>query len=130
MNAIIGSFVRQGHNVVHKMIEPLHDLEESGTITEDELVNLLAADLLWQGIIKKTRQTVTLVGEFSWLAEAHDVQRAADRAEILQRIGVESVPVVAGQKWTQEAIELAKQLEVARITKFSVNKESWSIVFN
>ena len=57
MNSISRLFVRRGRDVLNEMIEPLHDLEESGTITEDELVNLLTADLLWHRVTDIDRAT-------------------------------------------------------------------------
>jgi hypothetical protein len=45
----------------------------------------------------------------------HDVQRAADRAEVLAKLGRPVLPVVAGKKIDAEAITLARDRAVWQV---------------
>ncbi|MEM7538653.1 MAG: hypothetical protein AAF639_41180 [Chloroflexota bacterium] len=126
MDSIFGFVLRRGRKARNEISDHLDEAEESGVISEHESEQVHSSDILWQGISKKTKQPLFLVGETSWLAELHDVERAVKRTQIAQRAGLQAVSMVAGQKWTQEAIEAAQAHNVVRVREFSIDKGSWA----
>ena len=100
---------------------------EAQTISEAELTQVLAADLLWGSEERNTKKPIVLVMEASWLAEASDVVRAAARSAILRRIGLNALAVVGGKEWTDEARKLAKQSQVITTTNGRVDRLSWEL---
>ena len=51
---------------------------------------------------------VYLVAEVSWGVGPHDVERAAERAALLAKTGLLTIPVVASKVITYEAADLAR----------------------
>ena len=88
--------------------------EASGAITEDESDELLLLDLIVSGTRTGTRERVYAGIEVSITANADDVNRAADRAEILRKVtgGPALAAVIAARVEAQQR-ELAAQREVA-----------------
>lgn len=125
-NAIFGRFIRRGHNRTDDVADRLHEAVAAGTISAQELENVLAADLLWGGRSRLGEEDdVLVILEASWLAEEADVTRAHQRATTLQRIGIHAVPVVAEAIWDEQAQALADSLGVAIATNGQVNPDSW-----
>ncbi|MEM7538474.1 MAG: hypothetical protein AAF639_40275 [Chloroflexota bacterium] len=125
VNSIFGRVLRRGRDGRNELSDHLDRAEEMGIITEKEGGDVLDADLLWQGIVKKSRQPIFLIGEASWLAEIHDVERAVARTRIVQKAGLDAVSIVAGQKWSQEALDIANQHNIVRIRNYTVDQVSW-----
>ncbi len=122
---IFGRFLRRGRDMANEIGEQLHDAEESGKISERELTNVLAADLLWGGKIKQNKNEVVLVLEVSWFAEVNDLERAIERAAILRTIGLTALPVVAGKEWTEDLAKMALEQGVVIVLDRQVEPASW-----
>lgn len=122
---LFGLFVKSGRDVTSQVADQLYAALEADTITEQELTQVLAADLLWGGEERKTKAPIILVMEASWLAEKQDVERAAVRSEILRRIGLKAIGITGGKEWTSEAREAAEQYHVATTTNGRVDRSSW-----
>ena len=88
--------------------------EASGTITEDESDELLLLDVIVSGTRTGTQDRVYAGIEVSITANDDDVNRAADRAEILSRVtgGPVMAVVIADRVETQQR-ELAARRQVA-----------------
>jgi len=124
-DAIFGSLMRRGRNMTHDVADRLYDAVDSGDITEAQLTQVLASDLIWGGKQRKSQEEIIVVLEASWRAECHDVTRAQERAGILQSIGLNAVGMVAGMEWDPDAVEQANALAVAMATGRSVDQTSW-----
>jgi hypothetical protein len=123
--AIFGPFIRHGEDRTDDIAAQLHEAVDAGQITEQELDQVLSADMLWGGKLHKDGTEVTVVLEASWRAEIHDVERAAQRTQVLRRIGVTAVPMVAGVEWNDDALALAVTKSVVTATDRRVDRESW-----
>jgi hypothetical protein len=123
--SIFGRYLKHGCDVTSKVADQLRAAEDAGQITEQEFDQVLAADLLWEGQLRRAEDKVILVIEASWLAEIADVKRAVTRANILRKIGLRTLPVVAGREWTEEASEAAREQKVVLTTNGLVDKTSW-----
>lgn len=123
---IFHRYVKRGRDVTNEIREKLDEAEDNGLISEHESDRVLAADLLWGGKVKATKENVVLVVELSWWAEQNDVLRAVNRAAILRRIGVTALPVVGGNNgWTDGLPEIALQKGVVMMTGMRFDKASW-----
>ena len=127
-DAIFGPHLRRGCKVTSSVSEQLHDAIDAGTILKQEQRNVLAADLLWGGRLHKTGEEVVLVIEASWLAEETDVDRAVERANILRKIGLNALPVVAAREWAAGIPEMARERKVVMVTDGYVDEDSWQAV--
>ena len=90
--------------------QQVESAEGSGAISEDESDKLLLLDLIVSGNRTGARERVYAGIEVSITANDDDVNRAADRAEILRK--VTGGPVMAARVEAQQR-ELAAQREVA-----------------
>jgi exonuclease VII small subunit len=137
--SIFGWYVKRGRDMTDEIADRMQDAEAAGQISEDEFIQVLAADLLWGGQLRRPvssvaeqaesgmrkAEQVILVVETSWLAEVTDVERAVARATTLRKIELRALPVVAGREWTQEAIEAAHQQGAVIAADGRVDKASW-----
>jgi predicted nuclease with TOPRIM domain len=87
-----------------------------GRLSEDEADEVIQADVVVRGRRRDDNTEVYLVVEVSWGVGLSDVQRAADRATLLARLGIPALPVVAGFWVTPEAEEPAHALRVWQVT--------------
>ena len=88
--------------------------EASGTITEDESDELLLLDVIVSGTRTGTQDRVYAGIEVSITANDDDVNRAADRAEILSRVtGPPVMAVVIADRVETQQRELAARRQVA-----------------
>ena len=124
-SAIFGYDLRRGSDVRNEVGDHLEEPEESGLVSEQESRQVFAADLLWGGKLKSTKQQAILAVEVSWLAEKHDVERAITRASILRRIGLQALPVVAGVNWVDGLKEEALREGVVIVDDKLLDKASW-----
>ncbi|MEA3339870.1 MAG: hypothetical protein U9R15_07880 [Chloroflexota bacterium] len=124
-DSIFGLYVKRGRDVTSSVGEQLYNAVNAGTILEQERVNVLASDLLWGGRLYETGEEVILVVEASWLGEETDVERAAERASILRKIGLRAVPVVAAKEWAAGIPEMAYDHRVAMTINGCIDKDSW-----
>ena len=92
----------------------LEQAESSGAITEEEADELLLLDLIVAGTHRADHARVYVAAEISITANQDDVNRAADRAEILWRVtGFPSRPVVIADRISEPCRKLADEKEVA-----------------
>ena len=92
----------------------LEQAESSGAITEEEADELLLLDLIVAGTQRADHARVYVAAEISITANQDDVNRAADRAEILWRVtGFPSRPVVIADRISEPCRKLADEKEVA-----------------
>jgi hypothetical protein len=103
-----GSIVRR-----LRVLEPtaladlLDDAIDDGRLTWDERTSILLADLVMSGRRRDTGQDVYLLTEISAGIRSYDVERAADRAALLEKLGQPVLPVVAGREIDDETARLA-----------------------
>jgi hypothetical protein len=122
---LFGLFLKNSHDVTNEVANQLYAALEVGTISENALTQVLAADLLWGGENRKTKESVVLVMEASWLAETHDVEQAAQRRDILRQIGLNALAVVGGTEWSDAARKLAVELHVVTTSNGRIDRDSW-----
>lgn len=94
----------------------LEEAETRGVLSEAESEEIALADLVIRGKQRGTGAEVYLVIEISWGVGVEDVQRAADRARLLAKAGVQAIPAVAGEWVIPEAQHLAPGLGVWQFT--------------
>ena len=127
---IFGLYLRKGHDAKGEMADLLFDAEEAGTITLQERMQALTADVIWAGEDRKRKRPVVLVMEASWLAEKHDVERANQRAQILRQVGVPALPIVGGREWTTEAKEAAQADKVITAIEGLIDNDLWQAAWD
>lgn len=125
-DAIFGRYLRNGRNGTNWIADQLYDAFKASQISEAELEQVLAADLLWSGEERNTKVHLILVLEASWLAEIHDVERAYARANILRRIGLNAMGVVGGREWAEKVMEQALLQGVVITTNGHIDSSSWT----
>jgi len=99
-----------------ELLDLLEAAVEQGQIPAHEAQDIALADVVIRGRRREDDTEVYLVVEVSWGVDAHDVERAARRAALLQEAGLVAVPVVAGKVILPEAVERARELRVWRLT--------------
>ena len=119
--SIFGRHLTRGKEVTNKIYDKLYKAHANGKISESQYVQVDAVDLLWGGKLRTTQTEIVLVIEISWKVAMHDVNRAIERAEILQQIGFNTLPVVIGREWD----EATKQADVVQVVNGSVKRDSW-----
>lgn len=124
-SSIFGRFIRRGRDRTDDIADQLHEAVAAGQISEAELTQVLAADLLWGGKSRLDETELVVILEASWRAEANDVERAQRRAGILRRVGFQAVAVVAGTEWDGQALVQAQVQNVAIASNGQVNADSW-----
>ncbi|NJN84063.1 MAG: hypothetical protein HC802_18520 [Caldilineaceae bacterium] len=99
--------------------EELHQLlaagADAGVISEDEYEEILLADVVARGRFTRTGEEVYVVAEVSWGVGEDDVIRASERAALLAKLGTRTVPVVAGEWITPDAVTASNQHDVWRV---------------
>lgn len=80
------------------LVEQLEQAVHSGIITDDQSVDAIAADVVATGVTRDGTP-VAIVAEVSYTIDAHDVERAERRAQIVaQALRLSPLPVVAGRR--------------------------------
>jgi hypothetical protein len=90
-----------------RLADLLDDAIDEGRITWDERNEILLADLVITGRRRTDGQDVYLLAEISVGVRPHDVERAAERADFLAKLGKPVVPLVAGESINQTAAAMA-----------------------
>jgi hypothetical protein len=124
---LFGLFIKNGHDATNEIANALYAAMETGTISENDLTQVLAADLLWGGENRKTKEALFLVMEASWFVEEHDIERAATRSAVLRKIGLKALPVVAGKEWSDLAQQQAERLRIVTTSNGRVDRHSWDL---
>ena len=89
------------------LLDLIEDAFDAGRLTWDERVSVLRSDLVMSGRRPDTGQDVYLLTEISSGIRTYDVERAADRAALLERLGRPVLPVVAGREIDEGTARLA-----------------------
>jgi hypothetical protein len=87
----------------------LDDAIDEGLLTGDEREEIMRSDLVVSGRRRTDGQDVLLLAEISVTVDPHDVERAAERAGLLAKLGKPVVPVVGGESITDQAAALAHE---------------------
>lgn len=128
--AIFGRYLRNGRTAANLVADQLYAALSDEKVSDAEVEQVLASDLLWIGEERQTKTQLVLVMEASWLAEANDVERALTRAAVLERIGLHALPVVGGEEWTQDATTLARTRNVVMTMNGYIDKDSWQAAWS
>jgi hypothetical protein len=101
------------HDEVAAMLE---EAIEAGVLSEEEAQQVFRADVVVSGRRVPDGGSVYLVVEVSAGVGLNDVRRAVERASLLARTGVATLPVVAGEWVVPEAADAARSLHVWLVT--------------
>jgi DNA-binding transcriptional MerR regulator len=85
-------------------------------LSEEEVDDILQADVVLRGRRREDGSEVYGVVEVSWGIGLSDVQCASTRATLLARTGMPAIPIVAGFWMTPEAQEPARAFQVWQVT--------------
>jgi DNA repair exonuclease SbcCD ATPase subunit len=105
-HAIFGRLILKGKSYEEKAAKILWEACKKGQVSEDERDEVLSADLLWSG--ERDGKFVVLVVEVSFTISQEDAERAKRRAEILRKLGIIAIPVVAG-------VEVGKDVKLENV---------------
>ena len=115
--AYFASILKRVHALTNdELVTLVEDAEDAGRLSEREANSLLRADLVIRGRCRETKSEAYLAVEVSWGVGISDVKRAADRAELLRKMGKTAFPVVAGTWITPDAMAPAKAHKVWQVT--------------
>ena len=89
------------------LADRLDDAVDEGRLDNDEREELLLADLVLTGRRREDQAEIFLLAEFSAGIGPYDIERAADRSRLLQKLGLPVVAIAAGRSVTSEAADLA-----------------------
>ena len=87
----------------------LDDAVDEGRLIESEREAIMLADSVLTGRRRSDGQDIYLLVEVSAGVGPYDVERAVERAMLLEKLGRPVVPVVAGSGITDEAEALAQE---------------------
>ncbi len=102
----------------------LQEMLDQHPITDNEWKQLVSSDVMVQGVHRLTGKEYLMVWEVSWVIDDHDVERAADRAEILRQWQANALPVVAGKVLTASAHQAAQERGVLVILDSEVLEQT------
>lgn len=111
----LGRFVRRPITTAAVEIDAYDEALDSGVIGQPEHEQVVALDHLFTGRHKATGRDVLVAFEVSKRVDLRDVERAAERASILRKAGLEVLAFAGGQRATRGAVSRAAELEVALI---------------
>ena len=113
----LGPDLGRGERTYIGNIDALMRARSTGALSEAEIEQIASLDY----IIRARRgpgadaPEVFIACEISMTVDARDVRRAAERAGLMGRAGLDSVAYAGGQVVTQEAATLAAELGVALV---------------
>jgi hypothetical protein len=117
VSAYFGRLVRRVHLLSQdELATLLEDAVDRGELSEDQLEDVVLADVIVRGKRRGDGADVFLVVEVSWGVGLHDVERAVRRAALLAQIGTPAWPVVAGKWITPDAAQMARASRVWQVT--------------
>lgn len=114
VGAWFGQWLRKPKAVSPDDLDLVEAALAEGRMTGAEITQLRSADMIVSGVGRGPELSgpVVLTAEISVTIDAHDVERADDRAGILRRVGYESRGLVGGTAVTAAAVERASELRV------------------
>jgi hypothetical protein len=95
-----------------ELVTLLEDAVAQGHLSEAGAEDVARADVVVRGRRREDETEVYLVAEVSWGVGPSDIEQAVQRAALLAQVGVQTVPVVAGQSITAAAAELSRAMQV------------------
>ncbi len=108
-----GKLVRRTHVLTTNEISALlDDAMDQGVLSRDDVSAIGLADVIVRGRSWADGQPVMVLAEVSSVVDRSDVQRAADRAARLAKLGTPVLPVVAGGSTTERADDMARSKRV------------------
>ena len=108
-----GKLVRRTHVLTTNEISALlDDAMDQGVLSRDDVSAIGLADVIVRGRSWADGQPVMVLAEVSSVVDRSDVQRAADRAARLAKLGTPVLPVVAGGSTTERAADMARSHNV------------------
>lgn len=114
--AFFGKLVRRSHALSAEELDQLLEAAlEAGKITRQERDDLLDTDLVVRGRWHEDGEPVYLVVEISWGIGLDDTRRALRRAQTIAKIGARTVPVVVGERPTEDAIAEAHEFGIWQV---------------
>jgi hypothetical protein len=90
------------------LAERLDDAVDRGVLTEDEREDVLRTGVVTSGRRRNDGTSVSLLAEVSAVVDAHEVERAARRAELLAKLGLPVMAIAAGNEIDGETLRLAE----------------------
>jgi hypothetical protein len=102
----------------------LQEMLDQHPITDNEWKQLVSSDVMVHGVHRLTGKEYLMVWEVSWVIDDHDVERAADRAQILRQWQANALPVVAGKALTASAHQAAQERGVLVILDSEVLEQT------
>lgn len=93
----------------------LDDAVARGRLTEDERTTTLLADVVFSGRRPEDQVEAFFVVEVSVHIDEHDVERAVERALLLEKLGQPAVAIVAGESIDSRAAMLAQERRVWQV---------------
>ncbi|MGQ9488203.1 MAG: hypothetical protein ACUVSE_10655, partial [Armatimonadota bacterium] len=115
--AFFGKMVKRAHALTSEELDAmLDDALEAGKITLEERDDLLLTDLVVRGRWHEDGEPVYLVVEISWGIGLDDTRRVRERAQTFTKLGVRAVPVVAGERATEDARAEAHEFGIWQVT--------------
>jgi hypothetical protein len=116
-HAYFSRLLHRAHVLSGDELTALLDLAVSrGQLSEEEADQIILSDVVVRGRRRDDGAEVYLVAEVSWGIGLPDVERAAQRATLLAKIGTPTIPVVAGFWISPEVREPARALRVWQVT--------------
>ncbi len=114
--AYFSRLVRRMHTVTDdELVALLEEAVARGVLSEDGMDEIGRADVVVRGQRRDSSGEVYLVVEVSWGVGPGDIERAVRRAALLGQTGLQTMPVVAGERITDEAAELARAMRAWQV---------------
>lgn len=114
--AYFSPILRRAHVLsLDELQDVLYRAAEKGYISQDEVDEILWADVVVRGQKRTGKGEIFLVAEVSWGVGSSDVGRAVRRAGLLAKIGVEAIPVVGGRSINAQAAAQAHKMKVWQV---------------
>ena len=114
--AYFSRLVRRTHALMEdELLALLEEAVARGSLSEDGMDEIGRADVVVRGQQRDGSGEVYLVVEVSWGVGPGDVERAVRRAALLSQTGLQTMPVVAGERITDEAAELARAMRAWQV---------------
>ena len=96
-----------------EFMDKIADANEDGTITDSQYNRLINTDMILRARQREDGKTVYCAVEASSVIDNNDVTRAVESSQALHAVyGSRTIPVVAGYRITDEAMEITDSLEV------------------
>ena len=116
-HAYFSRLVRRPHVLSSDELTTLvEDARDRGVLLSFDAQEIYDADVVARGRRLEDGTEVYLLVEVSWGVGRYDVERAAQRAALLARLGTPVIPVVAGKRITPAVARLAHKHQVWQLT--------------